>query len=296
MAEMFETVRGQVAAWECDTVEHFTVAYYYEKFSDAALGSSEALGLGKTYMEETGRACATVDTYTRYLSELRGGDIWHIESGLIEIEGKRIKLGHKMFNSATDEVAATVEQTMIHFDMSERKSEPFAEADLARLQPRIIAWDGEPRETRPRPVADAEMALTGRDTTKPWEVDVIGHVGFQFYVHRFSAAMGHFLSDIGATPEVMRERRHGFSTFEFQMQFFSELSAGDLVEVRTGLAHLGGSSMRAVHRLYNRRTGELSAELSQFGVLLNLDRRRPERISDEIRERASALVVPLAEV
>ncbi len=236
-----------------------------------------------------------IDTYTRYFSELRGGDIWHIDSGLIAIEGKRITVGHKMYNSATGEVAATLEQTMIHFDLARRKSTPFAAADIERLNAQRIAWDGEPRELRPRPVEDAEMPLTARDTTKPWEIDVIGHVGFQFYVHRFSAAMGHFLNDIGLTPTVMRDGRFGFSTFEFQMRFFAELSAGDLVEVRTGLAHLGGSSIRAVHRLYNRRTGALSAELSQFGVLLNLDHRRPERIPEEVRARAATRLVPLAE-
>ncbi len=78
MAEMFETVRGQVAAWECDMVEHFTVAYYYEKFSDAALGSSEAFGLGKSYMEETGRGCASVDTCE---SACKTDPLWWVMSG-----------------------------------------------------------------------------------------------------------------------------------------------------------------------------------------------------------------------
>ena len=295
MGEMIETVRGQVAAWECDTVEHFTVAYYFERFSDASLACNEALDLGKSYMEREGRGLATVDTYVRYTSELRGGDIFHIASGLIEAEGKRIKLGHKVFNSATGEVAATMEQTMIHFDMAKRKSEPIAMADLARLRARQIDWDGDPREPRPSPTDDAELVLTGRDTTKPWEVDVIGHVGFQFYVHRFSAALSHILAHMGMTPTMMREGRLGFSTFEFQLGFFAELSAGDLVEVRSGLAHLGRSSIRVVHRLHNRRSGVLSAELSQYGVLLNLDRRRPEAMADEFRAAAEALIVPLVE-
>jgi len=28
MAEWTETYRGVVSAWECDIVEHFTIAYY----------------------------------------------------------------------------------------------------------------------------------------------------------------------------------------------------------------------------------------------------------------------------
>ena len=30
-----ETYRGWVAPWECDVVEHLTVAYYFERFADS---------------------------------------------------------------------------------------------------------------------------------------------------------------------------------------------------------------------------------------------------------------------
>ena len=292
MADPFETYRGVVHPWECDVVEHFTVAYYFDRFSDAVLGSMEALGLGRSYMESHGRTCATIDCYVRYLNELRAGDVLHIESGVISVDDKRMTLGHKVYDSASGEVCATLEQLLLHFDMDARKALPFSEEQRERVAAATIAWDGEPRETRYAPEGEAGFFASARDTVKPWEIDVIGHMGFQFFVHRFTAAAMQALAAVGLTPRYMTEQRRGLSTFEFQMRFLRELSVGDLIEVKTGVMHLGGSSIRILHRMFNLRTGVLSAELSQYGVLLDMDARRPTRIPDEMRARAEALLVP----
>ena len=61
--------------------------------------------------------------------------------------------------------------------------------------------------------------------------------------------------------------------------------------VETGIAHLGNSSLRLVHRMTNTRTGTVVARLGQFGVNLDLDARRPARWTDEVRDKAVALLV-----
>jgi len=291
MAEWRETYRGVVHPWECDIVEHFTVAYYFDRFSDAVLGLMEAAGLGRSYMEETGLGCATVDCYVRYLEELRAGDVLHIESGVIGLDDKRIKLGHRVYNSASSTCVATLEQQLLHFDMKARKALPFAEAQRQQLAGLVLEWDGEPRQPRYSPESHDGFRVSARDTVKPWEIDIMGHMGFQFFVHRFTAAAMQSLASFGLTPGYMAERRRGLSTFEFQLGFLREFSAGDLLEVRTGLMHLGGSSIRVLHRMFNVRTGVLSAELSQYGVLLDMDARRPTKVPDEMRARAAELLI-----
>ncbi len=91
----------------------------------------------------------------------------------------------------------------------------------------------------------------------------------------------------------LQRQRRGFSTFEliFRMSGVLRLDAPYLVE--TGIGHLGGSSLRMIHRMTDPRTGAEVARLSQFGVNLDLDARRPARWPDEIRGRAGALVVPV---
>jgi len=42
--------------------------------------------------------------------------------------------------------------------------------------------------------------------------------------------------------------------------------------------------------MFNVRSGELAAQMSQYSVLLDLDARRPVRLPDDIRARAEALI------
>ncbi len=294
MRGWLETYRGVVNAWECDVVDHFTVAYYYDRFSDATLNMLAGVGLGQDYMADTRQALATVDCHTRYLAELRAGDTLHIESGVIGADDKGLRLGHKVFNSASGEVAATLEQRLLHFHLDDRKALPFPAARQEQALAGRVDWDGEPREERPAPADDSAFIDTVRDTVKPWEIDVLGHMGFQFYVHRFSAATPQAVGAFGMTPAYMRENRIGFSTFEFQLRFLRELGAGDRVHVRSAVMHVGGSSMRVLNRMYNAGTGELAAELSQFGVHLDMAARRPKPLPDEIRARGQAMMAATA--
>ena len=49
MKGWMETWRGIVAPWECDLTEHFTIAYYFDRLSDAAAMMAGSLaGCGKS--------------------------------------------------------------------------------------------------------------------------------------------------------------------------------------------------------------------------------------------------------
>ncbi len=132
---------------------------------------------------------------------------------------------------------------------------------------------------------------SGRDTVTPWEIDTTGQSALAHYIHRFSAANAQFTALFGLTPAYMREQCRGFSTFEFQLGIMGELRAGDSVAVKTGLLHLGNSSMRVLHKMVNARTGALVATLHQLGVHLDTEARRPTPLPDALRERAKALLV-----
>ena len=46
MAEWLETYRGVVNPWECDVVQHFTIAYYFDRFADATRNFFDLAGEG----------------------------------------------------------------------------------------------------------------------------------------------------------------------------------------------------------------------------------------------------------
>jgi hypothetical protein len=77
----------------------------------------------------------------------------------------------------------------------------------------------------------------------------------------------------------------------------AELRPGALVpaydrsRVETGIVHLGSSSLRYLHRLFDPASGREYARLSQFGVQLDLDARRPAPFAEELRTRAAQMLI-----
>ena len=133
---------------------------------------------------------------------------------------------------------------------------------------------------------------TARGRVKTGDVDAAGHFALGAIVLRFSNASGQLGAAIGMDSAFMQQQRRGFSTFELILHVSGVLRLDAPYLVETGIGHLGSSSLRMIHRMTDARTGVEVARLSQFGVNLDLDARRPARWPDAIRERAAALVVP----
>ncbi len=271
-----ETVRGTVHRWEIDNTDHFTVAYYFYRLGDAAFAMLDALGLSPA-------AALTTDVYVRYQHELRVGDIFHVESGVIDVADDSLLIGHKIFDSGTGTLCTTVE----HRFRATLSAEARRKADAHG-----VTWDGPKRELRAQPRGLEGFGDAARDTVRPWEIDVTGGSALTHYIHRFSASNGHSTAAFGLTPAFYRDNRRGFSTFEFQLAVDGLLQAGDMVVVKSAPLHVGNSSLRMFHQMLNARTGKRVAALDQLGVLLDLDARRPTPMPDWMKERAKALVAP----
>lgn len=272
MTDFQETFRSAVPPWECDIVEHFTVAYYYEKFR--AAGDRALLGLGVLAKDAHTTAC-----YTRYKKELRAGDSYRIVSAPIRATGSGsgggLTIGHKLIDTEADAVAATTEQT-------------FALDSPVSLDG-YADWDGDPREARPELPSTAQWVPAATDVVFPKDVDAAGRLSLDAIVHRFTGAGGHLLNAIGWTSTHMRENRVGYSTFEFQMTLGALPWVGVPLDTESTVGSIGRSSMRLVHRMIRADTGDMVAELSQFGVHLDMNARRPSAIPEDIAAAARAL-------
>jgi acyl-CoA thioester hydrolase len=277
-----------------DHVGHFTVAYYHQRIEDAGFAVLEALGLGPTYVGSAGRGCITTDCHVRYLHELRGGDIYHVQSGVVGVEEAALVFGHKLFDSASGVLCTTVTQRVDHLDMATGAPIALASASRRAAEAQRIDWQEPPPERRPRPRGDEGFVDGVLDTVGPWEMNVLGRSALAHYVHRFSASGGHLMAAFGMTPDYMRTEQRGLSTFEFQLAIAGPLRSGDLVRVQSALVHVGNSSLRLFHRMTNRRTGEEVATLEQSGVHLDREARRSAPLPDALRAKALAMLVPTA--
>jgi acyl-CoA thioesterase FadM len=282
MTNWIETYRGAVPPWQCDVTEHFTVAYYFDRLEEADANLADELGFG----DLPRRTDLTRRINVRFARELRAGASFHVESAALNVDDG-LRLGHRFVDSANGEVVTWFEE---HWMLP---ASPLTSRQRETISGRLAVWNGPPEELRPEPVTADGFISTARGRVKPTDVDVTGHFAIGAVVHRFSNASGQIGAAIGMDAVFMQHQRRGFSTFELILLITGALPLGTPYLVETGIGHLGGSSLRMIHRMTDPWTGAKIAQLSQFGVNLDLDARRPARWPDDIRRRAMALVVPV---
>ncbi len=282
MAEWTETYRGTVAPWECDVTEHFTIAYYLDRIDQAGAELADRLGLAAER-----RAGGFPRHFNlRFTHELRAGDSFHIESAAIGIEPS-LRLGHRVARSAGGETATWVEEV---WDLPAARL-PAARRDQIGRQ--LASWDAPAAEPRPEPKSMQGAIASARGRVAPSDLDEFGRFSLAAFVHRFTDALLQTAAAIGITAEYMKSGRRGYSTFELALRIADTPLLGKPYLVETGIAHLGSSSVRFLHRMSDPRTGSELARLGQFGVQLDLDARRPAPLPPEIRERATRLLLPV---
>ncbi|MGH7084557.1 MAG: thioesterase family protein [Acetobacteraceae bacterium] len=277
MTAWSETCRGSVAPWQCDVTEHFTIGCYFDRLGEAGLEYTEEMGLG----EVRRAALAGRRFFVRFVRELRAGAAYHVESALIGF-GSPVRFGHRFVDSANGEVVTWIEESW---------DAPLPAGMSAALAANLAEWPGPPIERRPEPAGSAGFVPTARGRAMPGDLDESGVFSLGAFVHRFTDACWQALAAIGMDAGFMARQRRGYSTFELALAIAGTLRLGDPYRIETGIAHLGNSSIRLTHRLSDPKSGKELAWLGQFGVLLDLDARRPAPVPDEIRARAQRLLV-----
>jgi acyl-CoA thioesterase FadM len=253
MTNWSETYRGTVPPWECDVTEHFTIAYYFDRLDEAERNLADILGLGDKLRD--GGFARHLDV--RFVRELRAASSFHIESAALAVD-EGLRLGHRFVDSANGE---------------------------------SVTWIAEGWELPDGALSPAQTSARGR--VKPNDLDAEGRFGIAAIVHRLTDACLQAGAAIGMDAAFLEANRRGFSTFELGLRLSGALAIDEPYLVESGIAHLGNSSLRMIHRMSDPRSGAPVASLGQYGVNLDLDARRPARWPDDIRARAQGLVVPM---
>jgi acyl-CoA thioesterase FadM len=274
MEPWIETYRGAVSPWETDVTEHFTVAFYFDRIAMAEATLAERLGLLDTL-----RAGGFTRRYdVRYARELRAGGAFHVESAALTADGG-VRFGHRFVDSVTGQAITWFD---VHWD------------GVGRALPAVqIAtdWDGPEFEQRADPQDLSRLIPSAAGRVQPRDLDEFGRLGICGAVHKFTDSSVQIGAAVGLTADYIKTARRGFSTFEFRVVISGELRVGDVYRNRTGIAHLGNSSLRFLHVMTDG-AGRKIARLGQYGVQLDLDARRPAALAPELRERAERLVLP----
>jgi acyl-CoA thioester hydrolase len=133
------TYKGTVYPWQCDHVGHMNIMWYVGKFDEANWHLFARLGMTPAYLRDNNRGMAAVQQNISYKRELLAGDIVEVRSRVLEIKDKSLRFVHDMWNTGTNELAASCEITGVHLDRAARKAVPFSDAVRAAALAEIAA-------------------------------------------------------------------------------------------------------------------------------------------------------------
>ncbi|MFN3937594.1 MAG: acyl-CoA thioesterase [Gemmobacter sp.] len=135
MAGWMEVMRGVVHPWHHDHFGHMNVRHYAPFFDDASYHMWTALGLPYSRMiAEHGVHTVSAQATTRFIRELKAGDLIVIEGAVIGLGTRSATLRLRMRHADTGELHATYELVEVFFDPATRSSAPMPEPVRRRLE------------------------------------------------------------------------------------------------------------------------------------------------------------------
>jgi acyl-CoA thioester hydrolase len=137
---------------------------------------------------------------------------------------------------------------------------------------------------------DAESAVKSfmyRGVVYPWHCDHMGHMNVMWYVGKFDEATWNLFASIGITPAYVRDQRRGMAAVQQNIAYEKELTAGDVVVVRSEILEVREKVIRFQHELITKQTAR-SAVCELTGVHLDLRTRKSRPLPPEIVARARA--------
>ncbi len=114
------TVHRQIPPGWTDYNGHMNETHYLEAGSHATDRFMEMIGCDAAYIA-AGGSYFTAESHVRYLSELHEGQMLKITTHVLQGEGKKMHLFHRLFGP-DGTLAATMETFLLHMDMNARKS------------------------------------------------------------------------------------------------------------------------------------------------------------------------------
>jgi acyl-CoA thioester hydrolase len=112
---------------------HLNMAYYNVLFDRAVDEVYELLGLGLSYVKETGRSTFTAEVHVRYLRELLRDAPVHVTFQLLDFDEKRMHYFEELRHAEEGWLSATSENMALNVDMAAKKVTAFPENVMARL-------------------------------------------------------------------------------------------------------------------------------------------------------------------
>lgn len=127
-----------------DAYGHLNEAYYLVPFSNATWALQEHFAIGVEYFNRTGIALYTLESHVRYLKEVRAPAVMEIETMILGLDSKRLRIGHVMRVDGAER--ATFECLGLFFDTRTGRTAQMSDDVQAALRASMVSalpdWAG----------------------------------------------------------------------------------------------------------------------------------------------------------
>jgi len=131
------------------------------------------------------------------------------------------------------------------------------------------------------------MLVVNKSIAQPWECDVMGHMTTRFYVAMFDDASYHFLFTVfGWTISGHESKKFGWADVRHVIEYKSEVSAGDVLEIRARLQKIGTKSFTVLYEMVDLSKKEVVCTQESICVYFDLEARQAISITSEMRAAA----------
>ncbi len=134
------------------------------------------------------------------------------------------------------------------------------------------------------------MIETYRGIVYPQQEDHMGHMNVAWYTSKFDEATWHLIACLGITPAYIRENNKGMAALEITYKYLAEVSAGDLLVVRSRIEEVRDKTILFKHTMFDAISDTPVATMQAVGVHMDREIRKSCSLPSHVKERCNALL------
>jgi acyl-CoA thioester hydrolase len=238
----------------------------------------------------------------RFLREQRPGAPITVRGGVLSVQDFSFRAFFEMYNTVSEEVAATFAVDVELMDDETRETKPLPAKAKAAANKLIVDLPahGAPRgltlyPPRKAPMLDEAEAMglvfTWQGEVLREQCDAQGHIIARHFMGIVSDSIPNLLGKTRG-DDRSKNSKVGGAALEYRFHYHSYPSVGDVLTLRSGLKEVGPKTYIWGHWLFNLETGKAVATAEAVAIALDLETRKAIAIPEELRAHLESMVAP----
>ena len=295
--------RGSANTWDCDEMGHMNVRVYIKKAMEGWGVFSHAIEMPHAFQENTPSVLIPRDQHIRFVNEAHAGRPLEMVGCVLEVGESDCVLFQEL-RHGDGRLCAAFRTRLVHARSDTGEAFPWSKRTKAAIE---ALFDTPPDDTNPRSfdpndgyIDDSEARLSvpdelgvpviGRGIVPPNHCDPHGRMYPHWFIGRISDSVPNLLHEWRA--EVARNAgglRMGAAVLEYRLVYRHWPKAGDLFQVRSGLAKVERKVHSLVHWVVDPVSGKTWLTSEAVAITFDLDKRKAIEASENAMKELESL-------